>query len=394
MAFDFYSFFRFVQLGLFRAKGKHYRQTPKRFAMFAGACSLYPLFEAAIWSGYLLDDILYPGYRRQPIKQPVFIVGNPRSGTTFLYNVLAQDTHNFTCTRTWETILAPSVAMRKLCRALATLDRRLGSPLLRQVALLEERLQQEVSMHKFALQTPEEDEHFLLHTCSALELWLFTALLEGAIPLTWFDSIPSDQDRERIMGYYERCIQRHLYAHRDDPRAGPRYLSKNPFSTAKIGSLYKRFPDAKFVYLARNPLDMIPSWINSVAYGWRIPGGTPDPYGSRDFVLDLAEHWYRYPLNCFERAPRDSYIVVRFDDMVADIEGTVRGIYERFGLESSGSLTLAVQKAAERSRRYRSRHTYSLEQVGLPRERIVNRLRDVFVRFGFDTREPVSAAEV
>ena len=217
--------------------------------------------------------------------------------------------------------------------------------------------------------------------------------MEGAVPLTYFDSVLPDQDRERIMDYYVSCVQRHLYAHRSDPHAGPRYLAKNPYSTAKVGSLYKRFPDAKFVYLARNPLDMIPSWINSVAYGWRVSGGTPDPYASRDFVLDLAEHWYRYPLECFERAPRDSYIVIRFNDLVSDVESVVRAIYDRFGLEMSEQLLQAAREAAEKSRRYRSKHKYSLEEIGLPRERIVRRLRDVFARFGFDTRGPVSIAK-
>ena len=79
MSFDFYSFFRFAHLALFKSKGEYYQQTPRRFALFAGVCSLYTLFEAAIWSGYLLDDILFRDYCRQEIKQPVFIVGNPRN---------------------------------------------------------------------------------------------------------------------------------------------------------------------------------------------------------------------------------------------------------------------------------------------------------------------------
>jgi hypothetical protein len=353
----------------------------------AAACFLYAPFEALVWGGFLLDEILFPDYRKQLVRRPVFIVGNPRSGTTFLYKVLAQDTQNFTCTRTWESVFAPSITMRRVCYVLAALDRCLGSPLQGWIAGGEERLQQEITMHKFALLAPEEDEHFHVHTGSAVEIWLFAAFLEDAVPLTFFDSMLPDQDRERIIGYYVRCVQRHLYAHCTDQHPGQRYLAKNPYSSAKVGSLYRCFPDAKFVYLARNPLDMIPSWVSSVAYGWRFAGGTPDLYASRDFVLDMAEHWYRYPLECFERAPRDSYILVRFDELVADIEETVRDIYDRFGLEPSPSLVRAARKAAERSCQYASQHLYSLEQVGLTREQIVDRLADIFERFGFDTRE-------
>jgi hypothetical protein len=391
MAFDWKSFFRYIHLALFCRRGEHYRRTPRRLVQLAIACATYPFFEAGIWTGYLLDEILFRKYRRQKIKQPVFIVGNPRSGTTFLYNVMAADTRNFTCTHTWETVLAPSVTARKAYNLMGALDRRLGNPLQRQVSEGEKRLHKEVAMHKFRLRQPEEDEHFLVHTCSAIELWLFTALMEGAVPLTYFDSMPTAPDRARIMDYYVRCVQRHLYAHQADRQPGLRYLAKNPYSSAKIGSLYECFPDARFIYLARNPLDMIPSWVNSVALGWRISGGTPDPYGSRDFVLDLAEHWYRYPLECFERAPKNSYIVVKFDDLVSDIQGTVRDIYDRFGLEPSEKLERAARAAADASRRYQSKHKYSLKKIGLSRERIVERLGDIFERFGFDTREPVSA---
>jgi hypothetical protein len=306
--------------------------------------------------------------------------------------LLAQDTPNFTCTRTWESLFAPSIALRKLFWRLAALDRRLGSPLERLAATCEERARREISMHSFALRAPEEDEHLHLHIWSAIEIWLFTAILEGAIPLTYFSTLP-EPDRQRIMSYYVRCVRRHLYAHRADPHPGRHYLAKNPYASARIGSLYEHLPGVRFIYLARNPLDMIPSWISSVAYGWRLVGGTPDLYASRDYVLDMAEHWYRYPLQCFERAPRDSYVLVKFDDLVSDVEGTVRDIYRRFGLDWTASAARAAREASVGSRRHRSSHVYSLEQVGLTREQIVHRLGDVFARFGFDTRGPAVPPE-
>jgi hypothetical protein len=393
MAFDFAGFFRYAHLALFKRECAFYRLTPKRFARLAGLCALYPLFETLIWSGFLLDDIWFREYRRQDIRRPVLIVGNPRSGTTFLYRVLAQDTPNFTCTHAWESLLAPSIALRKLVWGLAVLDRRFGSPLKRLTAAWEERGRRAIAMHSFSLRAPEEDEHFYLHVWSTVEIWLFTAILEGAIPLTYFATL-LEPDRQRIMSYYMRCVQCHLYAHRADPHPGRHYLAKNPFASAKIGSLYEHLPGVRFIYLARNPLDMIPSWISSVAYGWRLAGGTPDPYASRDYVLDMAEHWYRYPLECFERAPRDSYILVKFDDLISDVEGTVRDIYRRFGLDWNASVAQAVRGAAERSRRYRSSHVYSLEQVGLTREQIVGRFADIMDRFGFDTRGPVTSPAV
>lgn len=37
-----------------------------------------------------LDHLIYPGFRRIPLDRPVFIIGNPRSGTTFLHRFLLE----------------------------------------------------------------------------------------------------------------------------------------------------------------------------------------------------------------------------------------------------------------------------------------------------------------
>ena len=61
-----------------------------------------------------------------------------------MYHLLARDRDTFTCMRTWELFFAPSVALRKVCKALAALDRRLGCPLQKQLAAWEARCQERI----------------------------------------------------------------------------------------------------------------------------------------------------------------------------------------------------------------------------------------------------------
>jgi DNA-binding PucR family transcriptional regulator len=103
----------------------------------------------------------------------------------------------------------------------------------------------------------------------------------------------------------------------------------------------------------------------------------------------MARHWYSYPLERLERAPQGSYIVVNFDDLVNDAEQTIAEIYRRFGFDISPAFAQVLQEEAEKARNYRSRHEYSLEQMGLTREQIVAKYKDVFDRFGFDIRDSV-----
>jgi hypothetical protein len=81
--------------------------------------------------------------------------------------------------------------------------------------------------------------------------------------------------------------------------------------------------------------------------------------------------------------------VVNFDDLIQDARGTVREIYGRFGLGVSAAFDEILRQATERARDHRSGHTYSLEEVGLTRDQVVELYRDVFERFGFDSRECV-----
>ena len=133
LPFDFKGLARFLYLSLFQSRGTNYRLTPRRIGWLALSCLIYPLLEIVTRAGLLNDDILLPRYRSLAVHRPVFIVGNPRSGMTFLYHLLAQD-EQFTCRRMWEVFFAPAITMRKACKADAAADRLLGSPLQRLLA--------------------------------------------------------------------------------------------------------------------------------------------------------------------------------------------------------------------------------------------------------------------
>jgi hypothetical protein len=185
------------------------------------------------------------------------------------------------------------------------------------------------------------------------------------------------------MRFYRECLQRHQYA-RDG--GGRYYLSKNPNFSPKIDTLLEWFSDARFIYLARNPLDVIPSYISLLDFEWQVFGRVVPESAGCAAVLDMAEHWYSYPLERLAQTPQERYIVIDFDDMVSNPERTVRRIYERFGLELSPAYAEILWQETIASRHYQSEHDYSLQETGLSREQIVTRFGPVFERFGFDRR--------
>ncbi len=371
--FDFAGFFRFLRLWCFRLAW-----TPRR-ALVASAFVLFVPLELIVHTALFADELLYGRYRRRVVREPVFITGNPRSGTTFLHRLLAEDTQRFSTMRMWEILFAPSIVQRRIVGAVVRLEHGLGAPISRLWQRVERRWAAINVMHRVSLNAPEEDDYLLLHAWAALTAGLSAGLLEEARPYTFFDTALPALERARIMRFYRRCVQRHLVG---DPR---QYLAKNPALCPKIGSLLEEFPDARIVYLVRNPLEAIPSYVSMMDYSWGAVGIAGGRDALREYLLEMAAHWYRYPLERLARAPAERYTIVRYDDLVRDPEATVRKIYGHFGWETDLSFAAVLHAEAERAGRFRSRHDYELEQLGLSRERIIDGFGDIIERFGFET---------
>ncbi len=384
MAFDFRAFFRFTTRLLSKIGDRAFGWTPRRVVVYVALYLFYPPFELVTWFNLLLDNVFFRAYRRIEIAEPVFIAGNFRSGTTFLHRLIARDRDRFCTMQMWEVLFAPSILQRRIVQALGTLDRWMGAPLGKRLATVEDHWQEENPMHTVSLAAPEEDDYLLLHAWSALTVGLSSGVLQEAVPYTRFDTALSRSHRDRIMAFYRRCLQRHLHAH---DAAGLQYLAKNPALTPKIDSFLHWFPDARIVLLVRSPLEMVPSFVNMMQFSYRVLGVPEKSDALRDFVVDMARHWYTYAIERLERAPQENYIIVRYDDLVADPAGTVSRIYDHFGFEIGPTYAQILQAETERARGYRSRHAYSLEGTGLTREGIVSQFRDVFDRFRFSTGE-------
>jgi hypothetical protein len=380
---------RFNLKGFLRFIGRWWSQifkrcgwSARRFAILLAFHVAYPLLEVGVWLGLRLDDLLFRGYREVSIESPVFIVGNPRSGTTFLHRLMARDENRFLAMEMWEILFAPSIVGRSIVHGAAALDRRLGGLLNRRVDATERYWHKENVMHRVSLRLPEEDDYLLLHIWSALTAGLSSGLLEEAVPYTYFDTALEPKERKRVMDFYELCLKRHSYAHPE--AAGRQYLAKNPSLCPKVGSIMERFPDAKIIYLVRNPLDMIPSYTSMMDFTWRVIGIPDCSNGLHDYVLDMAEHWYHYPLQRLAQAPKTSYVVVRYDDLVADPEQTVADIYRQFGLKMTSEYAEILRQEALKAESFKSQHRYSLDEEDLTRRQIVERCGDIIQRFGFD----------
>jgi len=384
MYFDFRTFFRFAYISFFKSGDTPAPLTVKRASsliLFFTAYSALQLFNAIC---LFLDDVLFPDYKKIELKSPVFIVGNFRSGTTFIHRVMAMDEEQFFCFRAWE-IIFPAITQKKVLAFFGRIDGMLGHFFEKSINRFEVRFFRNFNkMHKAGLFYPEEDELLLVHIFSSYNLIFFFPFFDE---LKWsyrFDQDLGPKDRKRVMSFYESCVKRQAYLKGNRARL----LSKNPGFSAKVDSLYEYFPGCKIIYMVRNPLDVIPSVENMALEIWNSFITVKTDRLFQEKVYETARYFYDYPLARLDRAPKDAYVVINYEDLVRTPSGAVKGAYERFGLELSQEFIRFLHEEDQKAKGYKSLHFYSLDRFYLTREQIVSDLRHIFDRFGFDTREP------
>lgn len=327
--------------------------------------------------GFLLDALLFPGFRRRRVEAPIFIVGNGRSGTTHVHRILSADGERFSFFKTWELLL-PSIVAHRLVDLLDGLDRRLlGGRVRAKLRQSETDALGDVrKLHDWQSTGSEEDDFVLFANWSSVSLTFPFPYPELAY-LFWTDREPAAK-RRRIVGFYHAMLKRLLHC-----RGGHRiHCAKSPQFTLKMQSLLETFPDARFIVMLRHPYETIPSLLDLMSQYWRGMGAPESlVQASADLLGEIQIAQYRHAVDFVDRLPPEQAIIVEFRDLLADPKRVVESIYRRFGLEVSDEFDRFLEAEREAARRFRSEHAYALEGQGPERARVARELADLFARF-------------
>ncbi len=381
MNFNFKLLGQQIRYSLTKSAGTPARLTPKRLAFLLFFFPISTILKLSSWLGFAWDDIFYKDYQHQKLTQPVFIIGNPRSGTTYLHRLLAKDEHNFSYMRMWEIFFAPSISQRRFLWFFQKLDNRFGGKVQKWLLDQEQKTWLSNPAHRLSLSEAEEDESVLFNIWETIFTSVFFPHPDLVRRYAYFDKQVPLRERRKIMRFYRSCLRRHLFARNSDKK----FLSKNPTFSAKVGSLYEFFPDAKIIYLVRNPLETVPSIISWMSFQWKQFSDSQESYLYKDYMLELAHEWYAYPLERFASAPPDSYSILRYEDLVQDPKGIISDVYRTFGFEMDRAFERILEQESQRERSFRSQHKYSLRKMGLSKKQIIKNFRFVFERFRFET---------
>jgi hypothetical protein len=381
MYVDVRAYFRFMYLAFFRAGDLFQRLTAKRAIGLVFFFLIYPLFELFTALCLALDHVFFPGFRCVTLDKALFIVGHPRSGTTYLQQLIARDEQQFFGIKTWEALF-PSILQKKVLSCIGRIDRKLGGRLRANIERREQRRTDTFAkIHEMGLFKLTEEDRFFLHTFTSHGiLWMLYPGEPG-----WqfhFDRLGSERDRDRAMRFFRACLKRHAYFKGTD-----RFLmSKSPFASLRVQGIYKHFPGCRVIYTVRNPMDTVPSMLDFGRTFW-----DSDPNRKRwathqqEWIYNGMVEMYRHPLQFLPTADPATWEIVRFPDLMRDTEQTVRAVYGKLGYKVTPAFAEILQQEKNRQREFRSKHPTTLESFNLTRERILSDFKEVFARCNFPT---------
>ena len=324
----------------------------------------------------LIDEVFFFKYRKVKIEKPVFIIANPRSGTTYLHRLISQDDDRFAYTKLAHTFFM-TASFTHFANMVRWIDQHTGNLIRNGLNKLDEVFWGGWdNIHAMGFNKAEEDELPFAQTMMSTGVFLPFPYFHLIDDNKFLDKEPADV-RKGTMDFYESCVKRFVHA----SGSNKTYLSKNVMSTGRFKSLMERFPDAKVIYIARHPYEALPSFASMFS---SMYGSLPDDDPSRLAWSELGIKFYQYLAEMRKEIPASQFIALKYDDLVENPQDTVLKVYKHFDWDASEDFVKTLQAEQLRQKNYQSAHEYSLEKFNLSKDYIYESLFEVFHEFGFE----------
>ena len=163
---------------------------------------------------------------------------------------------------------------------------------------------------------------------------------------------------------------------------GQRWVLKTPLHLFFLEALLDVYPDACIIHLHRDPHIAIPSFCSLAAANRRIFNGRQIMQQLGKLSIEFFKEMNDRAINARDSADQSQFYDVSYRKLVTNPAGTVRGIYEYFGLVYSEKFDTKIEKwLSDNPKNKHGPHNYSLDQFGLSFEDINQAAKFYFERF-------------
>lgn len=269
-------------------------------------------------------------------EDPVFILGHWRSGTTFVHNVLACD-KQFGYTTTYQTVF-PHLMLW-------------GQPFFKTTMSWLMPGKRPTDNMELNVDLPQEEE-FALSNMMPYTFYNF-----------WFFPGNLPEYRERYLTF-EKASEEEIKCFKDTFRklirlslwntGGKRFLSKNPPHTGRVKELLQLFPQAKFIYLMRNPYTVFESTRSFFSNTIRpLQLQTISQDRLERYILDTYVQLYAKYEKEKKTIPAENRIEIKFEEFEDSPLLMTQNIYDSLSLPGFEDARPAMTAYLESKRNYK-----------------------------------------
>jgi len=263
---------------------------------------------------------------RVHVVQPVFILGHHRSGTTHLWNLLGRDGR----------FVSPTLLEAVFPHTMLTAVPAMAGPA--SLMTPSRRPQDNV---RLGVDEPIEEERAICAQCFlSMQMARHLPRQRGAFApyLTMRDASPAQRDawRRSLDTFARKLLVR---------AGGGTVLFKSPDHTGKIALIREVYPDARLVFIHRDPYEVFASTrrmerATLPLYQYQRPrADTLD-----EFILWRYRAMHEAYLEDRDRLPWGTLVEVAFDSLREDPMGEVRRIYDELGLGGFEAMRGALER--------------------------------------------------
>ena len=288
---------------------------------------------------------------------PIFVIGLPRSGTTFLFNLLSLDP-NPRSPLAWEMFF-PFPLTNKDSRKYRRRIRKTDLMMLFQKKLI-----------------PSLDVVHPIQSTDPEECLLITPFSLKSLLYSYMARIPSYEDylkkanHASVFLWHSRFLQV-----LESLKVPKRWLLKDPGHIGRLSEILSVYPEARFIQIHRDPIETIPSICSLIEK-------TRSPFTKKVDKFEIGtrtlSHWKEVLAKGEkdkETISKDKFINVKFQDFINDPINRIKDIYSNLNLNLDDEIESKMKDFAGKFKREEKiKHSYGLREFGLSKESVQNTL--------------------
>jgi hypothetical protein len=316
----------------------------------------------------------YPEILERKIVAPIVIMGFARSGTTRLHRMLGTDPQ-FAHLNGWEAIFPVPWKVSMEAKDRGEIDPRMEYA----EKICQDWNQTFGGVHSIVAMEAEEESHLLMQSFCPT----FGFCVEEDVIFRNVSEIGSYE-------YMAKLLKLVSWWRGGDPSKP--WVLKAPMHMYHLDSLMHVFPDAKLIFIHRDPIKLVSS---TASLSWQVMTRDTNQLDSikiGQIVINEIDKLHRKVVNVRDtQAQKNQQLDVLYADMNEDWRGVMHQIYEFIGTDFTDATEgLMANWLAESKKKWYGGHTHHLENFGLDAQTVDQKLHHYRERFNipYEVKKP------